>query len=212
MKSAGMLLATCMLLSAGSSAATDCSVAARTAEVSALMSRYSGDVPGASLLVSKDGKVVIHRGDGYADLEKRGKTTSTTNYRLASVTKQFTAAAILLLNQDGKLRLTDPIRKWLPELPASDAAIFIENLLDHTSGLLDYESLIPADTTNQINDTDVLRMIASQNRLYFAPGRAYRYNNGGYVLLGLIVERAAGMDLADFMKNASSTHWACATR
>lgn len=200
MRSAGILLATCMLLSSGSSAATDCSVAARTAEVNVLMSHYSGDVPGASLLVIKDGKALIRSGYGYADLERHSKTTSATNYRLASVTKQFTAAAILLLNQDGKLRLTDPIHKWLPELPTSDARITIENLLDHTSGLANYESLIPASTTKQINDTDVLRMIASQGQLYFAPGRAHRYNNGGYVLLGLIVERAAGMDLADFMK------------
>jgi len=180
-------------------AAEPMTVAQRDVVVNALMSRYTGDAPGASLLVIKDGKAVIRRGYGYANLEKHIKTTPATNYRLASVTKQFTAASILLLNQDGKLRLTDPIRKWLPELPASDAAITIENLLDHSSGLLDYENLIPADTKGQINDADVLRMIASQHRLYFAPGSAHRYNNGGYVLLGLIVERASGMDLADFM-------------
>ena len=168
--------------------------------VDALMSRYMGDVPGASLLVIKDGKAVIRRGYGYANLEERLRTTPATNYRLASVTKQFTAASVLLLNQDGKLGLSDPARKWLPELPASDAAITIENLLDHTSGLIDYEDLIPADTKDQINDADVLRMIASQHRLNFAPGSAHRYSNGGYVLLGLIVERASGMDLADFMQ------------
>ena len=171
----------------------------RTAQIDALMSPYSGDGPGASLLVIKDGKAVIRRGYGYANLEEHVRTTPATNYRLASVTKQFTSASILLLNQDGKLRLSDPVRKWLPELPASDAAITIENLLDHTSGLIDYEDLIPADTKDQINDADVLRMIASQHRLYFNPGSAHRYSNGGYVLLGLIVERASGMDLADFM-------------
>lgn len=175
------------------------SAAQRETVVDALMSRYSGEAPGASLLVIKDGKVVIGRGYGYADLAKHSKTTPATNYRLASVTKQFTAASILLLNQDGKLQLSDPIRKWLPQLPVTDAAITIENLLDHTSGLLDYENLIPPDTKGQIDDADVLRMIASQHRLYFAPGSAHRYNNGGYVLLGLIVEHASGMDLADFM-------------
>ena len=169
-------------------------------QIDTLMSRYAGDVPGASLLVVKDGKPVIERGYGYANLEEHTKAGPETNYRLASVTKQFTAASILLLKQDGKLKLTDPIRKYLPELPASDDKITIENLLTHTSGLVDYEDLIPSTQTAQIDDNDVLRMIASQDRLYFQPGSAHRYSNGGYVLLGLIVQRVSGMDLADFMK------------
>jgi len=173
---------------------------ARSAQIDALMSRYAGDGPGASLLVVKDGKAVVRRGYGYANLEERVQATPATNYRLASVTKQFTAASILLLQQDGKLHLDDPIRKWLPELPDSDAAITIANLLDHTGGLIDYEDLIPDGATAQIDDADVLRLIAAQQRLYFAPGSAHRYSNGGYVLLGLIVERASGMDLADFMR------------
>jgi CubicO group peptidase (beta-lactamase class C family) len=158
------------------------------------------EVPGASLLVVKDGKPVIRRGFGYANLEEHVKAGPETDYRLASVTKQFTAACIRLLKQDGKLKLTDPVRRWLPELPASDDKITIGNLLAHTSGLIDYEDLIPPDRTSQIDDNDVLRMIASQHRLYFQPGSAHRYSNGGYVLLGLIVQRISGMDLADFMK------------
>ena len=173
---------------------------AHGAEIDALMGRYAGDVPGASLIVIKDGKPIVRRGFGYANLEQHTKTRPDTNYRLASVSKQFTAACILLLKQDGKLRLDDPIRKWLPELPDSDSKITVANLLTHTSGLIDYEDLIPSDRTSQINDADVLRMIAAQHRLYFAPGSAHRYSNGGYVLLGLIVERISGMDLADFMK------------
>ncbi|MGH8318395.1 MAG: serine hydrolase domain-containing protein [Steroidobacteraceae bacterium] len=196
MRNATILLVTCVLLGAGCSA----SAGTRMAEVGVLMSRYAGDVPGASLLVIEDGKAVIRRSYGYANLEKQIKATPATNYRLASVTKQFTAAGILLLKQDGKLRLSDPIRKWLPELPAADARITIYDLLEHTSGLIDYESLIPAGTTRQINDDDVLRMIASQHRLYFTPGSAHRYSNGGYVLLGLIIQRVSGLDLADFMK------------
>ena len=173
---------------------------AHGAEIDALMGLYAGDVPGASLIVIKDGRPIVRRGFGYANLEQHTKTTPDTNYRLASVSKQFTAACILLLKQDGKLRLDDPIRKWLPELPDSDSKITVANLLTHTSGLIDYEDLIPSDRTSQINDADVLRMIAAQHRLYFAPGSAHRYSNGGYVLLGLIVERISGMDLADFMK------------
>ncbi|HET6633260.1 MAG TPA: serine hydrolase domain-containing protein [Rhodanobacteraceae bacterium] len=172
----------------------------RIDEVDALMSRYSGDVPGASLLVIKDGKPRIRRGYGYADLERQVRATPATNYRLASLTKQFTAAAILLLAQDGTLQLDDPLRQWIPELPASDAGITLYHLLTHTSGLVDYEDLIPAGTTSQISDADVLRMIASQHRLYFAPGSDYRYSNGGYVLLGLIIERASGMTLPAFLQ------------
>lgn len=196
MRNVMIFLAACVSLAT----APAVSAQTRRAEVEALMSRYAGDVPGASLLVIKDGKAVIRRSYGYADLEKRVKATPATDYRLASLTKQFTAAGILVLNQDGKLQLDDPVRKWLPELPASDAGITVRDLLAHTSGLIDYESLIPAGATKQINDADVLHMIASQHRLYFAPGSAHRYSNGGYVLLGLIIQRVSGMDLADFMK------------
>ena len=173
---------------------------AHGAEIDALMSRYVSDVPGASLLVTLHGKAILSRGYGYANLEERIKASPETNYRLASVTKQFTATCILLLKQDGKLRLEDRVRKWLPQLPASDDRITIYHLLTHTSGLIDYEDLIPPNRTRQLDDADVLSMIAAQHRLYFEPGSAHRYSNGGYVLLGLIVERASGMDLADFMK------------
>jgi len=172
----------------------------RAAQVDALMSRYAGDGAGASLLVTRDGKAIVRRGYGYANLEEHVKASPETNYRLASVTKQFTAACILLLKQDGKLRLEDPVRKWLPELPASDDEITLYHLLTHTGGLIDYEDLIPPNRTTQLNDADVLSMIAAQHRLYFEPGSAHRYSNGGYVLLGLVVERASGMGLADFMK------------
>lgn len=170
------------------------------AEIDGLMSRYAGDVAGASLLIAKNGKAIVRRGYGYANLERHVKAGPETNYRLASVTKQFTAACILLLNQDGKLRLQDPVRKWLPQLPPTDDKITLYNLLTHTSGLIDYEDLIPPARTSQLDDADVLSMIAAQHRLYFEPGSAHRYSNGGYVLLGLIVERASGMDLADFMR------------
>jgi CubicO group peptidase (beta-lactamase class C family) len=171
----------------------------RRAEIDALMSRYTGEVPGASLLVVKDGKAIIRRGYGYANLEKHIKAGPETNYRLASVTKQFTAACILLLKQDGTLRLEDRARKWLPRLPAEADRITLYDLLTHSSGLIDYEDLIPPGRATQLDDADVLGMIASQHRLYFEPGSAHRYSNGGYVLLGLIVERASRMDLADFM-------------
>lgn len=192
----GLLVLTGM---AAQAHAGDMDAEQRRAAIDALMSRYSGDVPSASLLVIKDGKPVIRRGYGYADLEKHERATPATDYRLASVSKQFTAAGILLLKQDGKLQLSDPIRQWFPELPASDSDITVRHLLTHTSGLVDYEDLIPSDRKTQLSDADVLKLIASQDRLYFAPGSDYSYSNGGYVLLGLIVEKVSGMDLAAFM-------------
>ena len=172
----------------------------RMNDVDALMQRYQGDVPGASLLVVKDGQPLIERSYGYADLEKQVKATPATDYRLASVTKQFIAASILLLRQDGKLHLDDPVRKWLPELPASDDGITLEHMLTHTSGLIDYEDLIPKDQTEQVSDNQVLQMLASEHGSYFSPGSAYRYSNTAYVLLGLVIERASGKTLPAFLR------------
>ena len=170
------------------------------ADADTLMRPYTGKVPGASLLVLKDGKPVWRKAYGYADLEHGIAATPATNYRLASISKQFTAAAILLLAEDGKLRLDDSVRRWLPALPASDQGITIHHLLSHASGLIDYEDLIPPDTIRQLDDADVLRMLSAQTRSYFAPGTSYRYSNSGYVLLGLIVERASGQRLPAFLR------------
>lgn len=173
---------------------------ATDADADTAMQRYAGKVPGASLLILKDGKPLLRKAYGYADLEAGVAATPATNYRLASISKQFTAAAILLLAQDGKLELTDPVRRWLPSLPASDQSITIHQLLSHSSGLIDYEDLIPPGTTKQLDDSDVLRMLSAEPRTYFPPGTSYRYSNSGYVLLGLIVERASGQRLPDFLR------------
>ena len=175
------------------------STGARAGDADALMQRYTGKVPGAALLVLKDGKPVLRKAYGYADLEHGVAATPATNYRLASISKQFTAAAILLLAEDGKLKLDDSVRRWLPSLPASDQGITIHHLLSHASGLIDYEDLMPPGTTRQLNDGDVLRMLSAETRSYFAPGTGYRYSNSGYVLLGLIVERASGQRLPAFL-------------
>jgi CubicO group peptidase (beta-lactamase class C family) len=164
-----------------------------------LMQAYQGDVPGAALLVLKDGKPLLRKGYGLANLEQHAKVTPQTDFRLASVSKQFTAAAILLLAEDGKLTLDDSIRRWLPSLPATTDKATLRQLLDHTGGLIDYEDLIPPEQTAQLDDQDVLRMLSATPRSYFAPGSAYRYSNTGYVLLGLVVERASGTTLQDFL-------------
>jgi CubicO group peptidase (beta-lactamase class C family) len=135
-----------------------------------------------------------------ADLEHGIAATPATNYRLASMTKQFTAAAILLLAEDGRVSLDDPIRKWLPSLPPAVTPVTLRELLTHTSGLIDYEDLIAPDATQQVHDADALHLLESQNRTYFAPGTSYRYSNSGYALLALIVARACGSDFASFLR------------
>ena len=189
------------LLTAMISLSTACATHANSPgnEVDALMSRYDGAVPGASLLVIREGELVVRRGYGLSDVEHGIEAGPTTNYRLASVTKQFTAAAILLLAEDGKLTLDDRLRHWLPSLPAADDAITLRHLLTHTSGLIDYEDVMPDDTTEQLRDADVLRLLESQDRTYFKPGSDYRYSNSGYALLALIVERASGKSFQDFL-------------
>jgi CubicO group peptidase (beta-lactamase class C family)/D-alanyl-D-alanine dipeptidase len=170
------------------------------AEIERLMQPYDGDVPGASLLVLKDGKAVVRRGYGRADLEKGIEAGPATNYRLASVTKQFTAAAILLLAQDGKLSIDDPVRKWLPTLPRSADGMTLRHLLEHTSGLLDYEDLMAKPYDGQIRDAGVLALLEKEDRLNFPVGSTYRYSNSGYALLALVVERASGLGFPEFLR------------
>lgn len=170
------------------------------AEIERLMQRYQGDVPGASLLVLREGEAVVHRGYGRSDLEQGIEAGPATNYRLASVSKQFTAAAILLLAQDGKLRIEDPVRRWLPSLPAAADAITLRHLLTHTSGLLDYEDLMAEPYIGQIHDAGVLALLEREERLLFPAGSAYRYSNSGYALLALVVERASGLDFPAFLR------------
>ncbi len=191
----GLAAALLLLVAGCSSGARDAS-----AQVDALIHPYQGAVPGASVLVIRDGLPIIRRSVGLADLEGRVAATPATNYRLASMTKQFTATAILLLAEDGRLSLADPVRKWLPTLPAAADGITIRHLLTHTSGLIDYEDVMAEGTTQQLHDADVLHLLESQNRTYFAPGTAYRYSNSGYALLALIVGRASGSDFATFLR------------
>ena len=166
-----------------------------------LFTAYSGSaVPGASVVVIRDGQVIVRRAYGMADLEHRIPARPETDYRLASVSKQFTAMAVMLLAKDGKVRYDQPIRDVFPELPPATAAVTVRHLLNHTSGLLDYEDLIPETRTTQLNDDDVLALLASKDSVYFPAGTQYRYSNSGYVLLGLIVARVSGMSLPTFLR------------
>jgi len=189
-----------LALAALSAAATPSPSVDPAAAVDALMADYAGHGPGASVLVLRDGQSLVRRGYGLADLESGARAGPDTNYRLASVTKQFTAAAIVLLAEDGKLSIDDPVKRWLPTLPPAADAVTLRQLLSHASGLVDYEDHIPAGFDGQLHDIDVLRILEGQDRTYFPPGSDYRYSNSGYALLALVVGKASGLDFATFLR------------
>ncbi|MBM3785913.1 MAG: beta-lactamase family protein [Acidobacteria bacterium] len=155
--------------------------------------------PGSAWIVLRDGKVLERRVEGYADTEAGKKVTAKTNFRLASVTKQFTAAAILLLERDGKLQLADPVANHLPEWPPYARAVTLLHLLQHESGLRAYDAGV-ADGTPQLRDSDVLRFVQGQTSLLFDAGTGYRYSNTGYAILALIVEAKSGLRFGDFLR------------
>lgn len=172
----------------------------RITATDALMAAYQGPVPGAALLVLQDGQPLYARGYGLASLEDHTAVDAHTNFRLASVSKQFTAMAISLLAAEGRLGLDDPLTQWLPGLPAATQAVTLRQLLVHSSGLIDYEDVMPAQLQGQLRDADVLAILKGQDRTYFPPGSSYRYSNSGYALLALVVEQASGLPYPDFLR------------
>ena len=166
-----------------------------------IMSAYqSSDKPGASVLVFKDDKIIFKKGYGVSNVSTQEKITQNTNFRLASVTKQFTAMSILLLVQKGRLKLEDPLKKYFPSFPVYGKDIKIKHLLTHTSGLMDYEDLIPPTQAVQLHDTNCLQLMYKANGLYFTPGAQYKYSNTGYAILALVVEKISGQDFGVFLK------------
>ncbi|WP_299708155.1 serine hydrolase [uncultured Pontibacter sp.] len=166
-----------------------------------LESNYPSHGPGAAVLVSIAGEVLYEQDIGVANLATGEPITPHTNFRLASVSKQFTAIAIQLLAQQGKLSYEHTLHRFFPAFPAGIGnQITLRQLLCHTSGLLDYEKFVEERPDWQIGDEEVLAIAGSQTQTYFAPGTAYRYSNTGYVLLALVVERVSGMAYADFLQ------------
>ncbi|MGH7501264.1 MAG: serine hydrolase domain-containing protein [Longimicrobiales bacterium] len=169
------------------------------ARIDSLFADFRSDGPGASVAVIRDGEVLFARSHGLAELETGRPADCDTSYRLASVTKQFTARAIALLIADGRLTLDDRLPDVLPGVPDWAADVRIRHLVGHTSGLPAYESLIPDTLRGQLEDADVLALVRTATALYFPPGSAYRYSNTAYALLALIVERTSGKRFAEFL-------------
>lgn len=165
-----------------------------------MQATYSSNGPGAALLVAKADKVLYERCLGLADIEAGTKVTNATNFRLASVSKQFTAMGLHLLKQEGKLNYSALLTDYFPQLSKVASRVTIHHLLTHTSGLPDYENYINDDRQAQITDREVLEIVAANPNAYFKPGEKFYYSNTGYVLLALIVEQVSGMLYAEFLK------------
>ena len=160
--------------------------------------------PGCALGVIRDGALVYARGYGMANLDESIALSPSSAFYIASTSKQFTAASILLLAADGKLSLDDDVRKYIPELPDYGTPITIRNLVNHTSGIRDYLGLLglgAGRAENVMSDDEIIALIARQKSLNFKPGSEYSYSNSGYFLLGQIVKRVTGTSLAAYAES-----------
>jgi CubicO group peptidase (beta-lactamase class C family) len=183
-------------------------------------SYYPENEPGAAVLVTKNGEALLRKGYGLADLEQGIRIEPDMVFRIGSVTKQFTAAATLLLEQEGKLSVSDDLRRFLPDFPRGGRVIRIEHLLTHTSGIRSYTDM-PAFGKDMRKDRSVEEIIDlfRDEPLAFEPGEKYAYNNSGYILLGAIIEKASGKSYEAFLREKifeplgmSQTYYGSASR
>lgn len=175
------------------------------AKVDEIFAPYkSQEAPGCTVAVAEGGKTLLSRAYGMADLEHDVPITPTTIFEAGSVSKQFTAAAALLLVQQGKLALTDAVRKYVPELPDYGKPITIAHLIHHTSGLRDWGAIVGVSGwprgTRIHTHAHMLDVASRQKALNFEPGAEFSYTNTGYNLLAVIVERVTGQTFAEFTR------------
>jgi CubicO group peptidase (beta-lactamase class C family) len=179
------------------------SVAAPTAAIDALLqSSFSAAGPGAAVIVVKDDRTLFRKAYGMANLELGVPLQPDMVFRLGSITKQFTATAILMLAEEGKLSLQDPIEKHLPGYPTQGHVITVEHLLTHTSGIQSYTDM-PGWMTSRIQGSmSVAELVDGFKKepMQFAPGERWAYNNSGYILLGAIIEKVSGMTYEAFVR------------
>jgi CubicO group peptidase (beta-lactamase class C family) len=166
----------------------------------------SSNAPGAAVVVVHDGRTVFSRGYGVTDLRTLEPVGPETNFRLASFTKQFTAMCVMLLVHDGKLHYDEPLTDIFPEFPAYGKSITLRNLLNHTSGLPDYEDILMKQYPNtaedripQIRDAGVVKLLEQQTSGKFPAGSKWEYSNSGYATLAMIVEKVSGVPFGGFL-------------
>lgn len=181
----------------------------QSVEESVFGSLVKPDQPGFAVLMRYNGRNIHTRTEGVRDLRSKAKIDTRTNFRLASFTKQFTAMAIMLLVHDRKLRYDQTLSELFPDFPAYGKSITVRNLLNHTSGLPDYEDLMDAvekrkgplwSPEKQIQDGEVLKLLMQEEHGKFAPGTSWSYSNSGYVVLGIIVVRVSGKSYGEFLQ------------
>ncbi len=191
-------LAIVLLTGCGATPGGSGGAAERAQKITVMFKALNEDVqPGAAVMVIERGKITYARGFGYADLARGTPITASSSFRLASVSKQFTAAAVVLLAQEGKLDYDDPIVKYLPRLTGYPG-VSIRHLLTHTAGLPDYYDAF--DTSERMPaNADLVEFLATAGTAQFAPGERFEYSNPAYEMLALIVERAAGVTFRHFM-------------
>ena len=192
-------LAVCFVAALHAQTSTQVTVA----QVDNLFAKWNKpDSPGCALAVLQNGRIVYEHGYGMADLEHDALITPATPFHVASISKQFTAAAILLLAEQGKLSLDDDVRKYIPELPDFGVTIRVHHLLRHTSGLPEQWGLLQLAgwrySTDLITDADVMSLVTRLRDLNFPPGSEYLYSNTGFTVLGQIVRRVSGQSLREF--------------
>jgi D-alanyl-D-alanine carboxypeptidase len=168
---------------------------------SVMRAAFPADQPGAAAIVVRDGEVLLRGGYGMADLELGVPLRAEHVFRIGSVTKQFTGAAILLLARDGLLSLDDPLERVLPDFPTGGRTVTVRHLLAHTSGIRSYTDLPgwPALWRRDLTTAELIELFRDEP-FDFEPGERWSYSNSGYILLGAIVERLAGMSYGDFVR------------
>ncbi len=166
-----------------------------------LLSAFQPDQPGGALMITRNGEVIFEKAIGLAHLKSGKNLAARSNFRMASVTKQFTAMAILLLEKDGKLSFDDPLTRFFPGFAPIGARMTVRQLLTHTSGIWAYEAVMDESGAEQLSDADVLRLIRDIDKSYFEPGSEFRYSNSAYCLLALIVEEVSGRSFARFLRD-----------
>ena len=167
-----------------------------------IVAQYYTDsnAPGATVLVAKNGKAIYRKAVGKSNLELDVDMIPENVFMLASITKQFTAVSILMLEEQGKLSLSDPITKFIPDYPTHGKTITVHHLLNHTSGIKSYTSIGDLrQIARQDKTLDELIDFFKNEPMDFDPGEDYRYNNSGYVLLGKIIEVVSGETYAYFI-------------
>lgn len=177
---------------------------AREAAVDKVFSAWTQATPGCAVGVSENGAAVLQRAYGMADLEHNVPNAAETIFEAGSVSKQFTAAAMILLARDGRVSLDDDVRKYIPELPPYDAPVTIRQMLAHTSGLRDWGSLagiagMPRGARTYTH-AHVVDILSRQTALNFTPGTRWSYSNSGYNLAAVIIARVSGMSFAEFSR------------